>query len=210
MKKIFLLLLALMYGEMLYAQDDMYADAWQKKSIKDMLTEIDGKWKLDENNNVTYTRIVDAEGLSKEEIFTRVTNYFTYNYGSGKSVIQTQDKEAGLIVGKGIYGIQTESSFSTSRLDTWHILRVDVKDGKARIILSLTEYERMSRAGNTIPTAFTSRISHEYPINKNGSSKREMTEAFYKSHNRAVKTLDALEKAIKEGTTSKLLENEEW
>lgn len=48
---------------------------------------------LDDNGNVTYTRIVEAHKLSKEEIYNRALNYFVYNYGSGKSVIQTQDKE---------------------------------------------------------------------------------------------------------------------
>jgi len=56
-----------------------------------MLAEIEGQWNLD--GNVTYTRIVEAHKLSKEEIYNRALNYFVYNYGSGKSVIQTQDKD---------------------------------------------------------------------------------------------------------------------
>ena len=68
-----------------------------------MLKEIEGQWSLDDNGNVTYQRIVEVPEMKKDDIYNRVLNYFIYNYGSGKSVIQTQDKEAGLIVGKGLY-----------------------------------------------------------------------------------------------------------
>ncbi len=37
-----------------------------------------------------------------------------------------------------------------------------------------------------------------------------MTKAFYKTHERALASLDAVEKAIKEGSTSKSIENSDW
>ncbi len=102
------------------------------QSAKEMLAEIDGKWKLDDNGNVTIVKIVEAPDLKKDEIFNRALNYFTYNYVSGKSVIQTQDKENGLIVGKGIYdNVHIGMSIVTTYVDAWHILRVDVKDVRA-------------------------------------------------------------------------------
>lgn len=181
------------------------------QTAKEMLTEIQGKWQLDDNENVTFLKVVEVPELKKDEIYNRALNYFTYNYVSGKSVIQNQDKEAGLIIGKGIYdNVHIGISIVNTYVDTWHILRVDVKDGKARVIVTLTEYEKKIDGGSTPPSYSTTRVSQEYPIHENGFQKTVMTKAFYKSYQSAMNTLNAVEKAIKEGNTSKAIENSDW
>jgi hypothetical protein len=200
MRKISLLLIMTLLSVLSFGQ-----------SAKEMLAEIDGKWQLDDNGNVTIVKIVEAPDLKKDEIFNRALNYFTYNYVSGKSVIQTQDKENGLIVGKGIYdNVHIGMSIVTTYVDAWHILRVDVKDGRARVIVTLTEYEKKIVGGNTPPSYSTMKVAQEYPINPKGGQKTVMTKAFYKAFKKANNTLDAVEKAIKEGSTSKSIENSEW
>ena len=183
----------------------------QNVKTKQMLNEIKGQWSLDDNGNVTYIRVVEASDLSKDEIYNRVLNYFVYNYGSGKSVIQTQDKDLGRVVGKGLYdNVHIGMSLVTTYIDCWHIARVDVKDGRARIILTLTDYEKKVVGGNTPPSYSTTRVKDNFPINPKGYSKTIMGKAFYKSHKAAIATMNAIEKSIKEGNTSKELENDDW
>ncbi len=183
----------------------------QNAKTKGMLNEIDGQWNLDDNGNITYIRVVDAPDLSKDEIYNRVLNYFVYNYGSGKSVIQTQDKELGRVVGKGLYDdVHIGISLITTYINCWHIVRVDVKEGKIRIILTLTEYEKKIVGGDTPPSYSTMKVEQEFPINPKGYAKTVMGKAFYKSHKAAIATLDAIEKTIKEGSTSKEIENDDW
>lgn len=181
------------------------------QSAKEMQAEIKGAYTLDDNGNVTYTKVIEAPGLSKEDIFSRAQNYFTYNYGSGKSVIQTEDKDRGLLVGKGIYvNVHVGVSLVSVAVDAWHILRIDVKDGRARAVITLTQYDKTITGGNTPPVNRTTFISQEYPINPKGDSKTIMMKAFYKSHHAALNTLNKLEKAILEGTTSSAIENADW
>ena len=179
----------------------------QSAEVKKGLNEIDGKWSLDDNGNVTYQRIVEVPNMKKDDIYNRVLNYFVYNYGSGKSVIQTQDKENGQIIGKGLYeNLHTFSNgFGWVYLSTWHIVRVDVKDGKARIILTLTEYSEDFKGSISAHL-----IKDEFPVNKDGGRKNITGKAFYKSHLKAIASLDSIEKAIKEGNTSKKLEDDKW
>jgi hypothetical protein len=200
MKKLYFILLFSFFGTLSYSQ-----------TAKEMLAEIEGKWELDDNGNVTVVRVIEVPELKKEEIFNRALNYFTYNYVSGKSVIQTQDKENGLIVGKGNYdNVHIGVSLIATYVDAWHILRVDIKEGRARIILTLTEYEKEIVGGNTPPTYSTMKVAQEFPINPKGGQKTVMTKAFYKSFKKANESLDAVEKAIKEGNTSKEIENKDW
>ena len=101
-------------------------------------------------------------------------------------------------------------SLVTTYVDAWHILRVDVKDGRPRVIVTLTEYEKKIAGGSTSPSYATMKVSQEYPINEKGGQKTVMTKAFYKAFKKANNTLEAVEKAIKEGTTSKAIENSDW
>lgn len=199
MKKIFLVLFILIYT-VSFGQ-----------SAKEMLKEIQGKWSLDDNNNVTVVRIIEVPNMSKDEIFQRALNYFTYNYVSGKSVIQTQDKEAGVIVGKGLYdNVHRGINVFTMNVSAWHILRIDVKEGKARAIVTLLQYEKKIVSRNSAPSYSTSYIAQEYPINPKGTNKTIMAKAFYKTFKKANSTLENLEKTIKEGSTSKDIENSDW
>lgn len=198
-KKILLLSLITLSGVFAYGQ-----------SAKQMLAEIDGHWELDDNNNVSIVKIIETPNLSKDEIFNRALNYFTYGYVYGRSTIQTQDRANGLIVGKGVFE-KVYRPVIKGDIDAWHVLRVDVKEGRARVIMTLTEYEQMRSTNEGIAVSSTiTRISDAYPVNPKGGQKTVMTKAFYKSYHKAFDTLDAIDKAIKDGSTSKEIENEDW
>jgi hypothetical protein len=203
MKKIAILLLLTLVTSITYSQS---------RKTKKMLTKIEGQWNLDDNGNVSYTKIIEVPEIkSKDEIYNRALNYFAYNYGSGKSVIQTQDKELGRIIGKGLYkNVHIGMSLITTYVDCWHIVRVDIKDGRARIILTLTKYDKRIAGGNTPDVNISLKVEQSFPINPKGNQKTVMGKAFYKSHLSAIATLNAIEKSIKEGNTSKELEKDKW
>lgn len=180
------------------------------QSKKEMLAEMDGKYNVDDNKNVTITKIIEIEGLKKEDIYIRVLSYFTYNYVNGESVIQIQDKEKGLIIGKGVYdNVHVGISLVTTEIDLSHIVRVDIKDGKARIFITLTEYNSKIYGGNTPPAYSTIKVSDSYPINPDGWQSTVYTKALYKGTKSAYASIDAIEKSIKDGNTN-AAENKGW
>jgi hypothetical protein len=171
------------------------------QSATEMLAEIEGKWELDNSGNVTFTRVIEVPGVSKNDLYSRVLSYFTYNYNRGDDIVQIQDKEQGLIVGKGMYPkVHVGRSIAIiTTVDVYHILRVDIKDGRLRAMISLTEY-RNTVAGNTgVPKVSTYPVSGRYPIIEKDAQKTVMSKAFYKSYLAAMASLDNLEKSVKEG-----------
>jgi hypothetical protein len=42
---------------------------------------------------------------TKDEIYTKVLSYFAVAYKSANDVIQQKDKEAGVVIGKGIFDV---------------------------------------------------------------------------------------------------------
>jgi hypothetical protein len=104
---------------------------------------------LDKNNAITRTTIVDSPNKTKNEIYIEVNNWFVHSFNSGKSVIQLNEKESGVIIGKGyLNNIATHTSMTTnSILDAWVIIRVDIKEDKFRVMATVQEYDLEMGAG---------------------------------------------------------------
>ncbi|WP_350285611.1 DUF4468 domain-containing protein [uncultured Croceitalea sp.] len=177
-----------------------------------MLAEIEGQWSLDDAGNVTYQRIVELGGLSKNEIYSRGLNYFLYDTENAPQEL-TEDKELGRIVAKGFFdNVHSSSVFlDYTNFHCLNLIRIDAKEGRARILLTLTGYEtEVGDASNNPPFIGTTKLSQEFPINPSGRSKTMMGKAFYNSHLKALETLERLAKAINDGNTSTILENDDW
>jgi len=108
-----------------------------------MLEEIKDQWQLDENRYVTYHKVVDGLKLSRTELYNRAMDYFVCNYGDVDSVIQNRDVANGIIVVKGVFrNVHVfDAVLLSTVIDIWHILKVEAEDGRARITISLTQYE---------------------------------------------------------------------
>jgi len=131
MKRIFLTL-AIFIPILLFAQkSDPIADLEQ---YKDMYT-VDG-------TNVVFTKVIENIPGTKDEIYSRVISYFATAYNSANNVIQQQDKDAGVVIGKGIFpDIYQEKVFlSVIPCDCRHTIRIDIKDGRVRVVISANQY----------------------------------------------------------------------
>ena len=97
----------------------------------------------DENGKGYYEFIGQAKG-TKEELFTRAKQALYRTYDSGDAVIQMDEKEAGLIEGKGRtqtnYGKYAGFTRDLGRFS--YRLTVQTKDDKYRLLFSDFVYEK--------------------------------------------------------------------
>ncbi len=187
------------------------------QSEKEILAEIEGKYTVGEDGNVTYTKIIEGLDLTKDEIYDRAHHFaLTYKYIAGETPIQVQDKENGQIVVKGLYrraGMDFNPMVGQRKeVDANHILRIDIKDNRLRVITTLTQYhvhgtDTHVGAGFGPPRPYRE-ISAQYPINPKGGDKRLMLGAFYQSYKRTMEIFDTLEKLIREGAAPQ--QNDDW
>ena len=79
-----------------------------------------------------YSEIVSTDTLLKRnDLFINSKKFFVDVYKSGKDVIQMEDKEAGIIIGKGYFSVIWKASFLFSYdIQIWHTIKISVKDGK--------------------------------------------------------------------------------
>jgi len=87
--------------------------------------------------DLTIERIVPAPGYSKEQIFNGTKIWIAENFSSAKSVIEHEDKEAGVFIGNGIISYPCYVGGMECRAKaSWTVpfkMRVDIKDQRFRV-----------------------------------------------------------------------------
>lgn len=166
---------------------------------------------LDKNNSITRVIIVDSILKTKEQIYVAVNDWFVRSFNDGKSVIQLNDKDAGVIIGKGhISNMGSTMSFASSAdISADVIIRVDMKDGRMRITTSIQKYE-MEKGTGVLgalaggPAAYQ-KVHQEFipsecfPFTK--KQKKEGSKAFVKAHVYSVIVINKLKEAVLNGLT---------
>lgn len=192
------------------------------------------KVSINENGDIQFVKIIDSLNYSKDELFTKVLSYFAFNYADSKNVLEQKDIENGLIIGKGYF--KDISSYPrvviltvfTDIYSAYHTVRVDIKDGRLRYIISLSEYDinTISSSGDYFKnsTEFISKCRPLYydetAIDKYPKSYRKMMvkldavtnesqkRAFINLVIRVDNTIKKFEKTIREGNSK--AESEKW
>lgn len=93
------------------------------------------------NNVIVYDTIISCS-LNKDKLHTIANEWIALNYKDSKSVIQMNDKEAGVIIAKGIYG---DIVYGISSIDVKHTLTLRFKDNKVRITISNLEEPNLNK-----------------------------------------------------------------
>lgn len=124
--------------------------------MKADFTENDNEW--------VFVKVFDAENQSKDDIFTKALEVLVSLYKDAKEVIQIKDKESGLIVGKGFSDsdIRTINWTTICRNRCWHIIKIEIKDNKFRVTVTVSGVEREQDADLRHPFDGT-----EYTLRRN-------------------------------------------
>lgn len=109
-----------------------------------------------ENGIATYTGVVQIDSLNKDQLYLQAKKWFVNTYKSAKAVIQMDDKENGLIIGKGTFVL-----FSLDN-DTYinHTISIFVKDGRYKYVLTNFIYENNDKRFNieNIPWGYSKKM----------------------------------------------------
>lgn len=81
---------------------------------------------------VTYTNVVQVDGVTKDELYSRAKKWFVTTYKSANDVIQLDDKENGEIIGKGNFRI----TYYARDPIVNHTITISVKDGRFKYLIT--------------------------------------------------------------------------
>lgn len=83
---------------------------------------------------IYFNKINKIDSVSKNELFLRSKTFFVNNFKSAKSVIQLEDKEAGVIIGKGYkYIVANSEALVSTACDIYFTIKITSKDNKFRV-----------------------------------------------------------------------------
>ena len=109
-----------------------YAQFAAKKEQNAIIEQYKDFYKI-EGQKVVVTKIIESVSGTPSEIYTSVISYMAMAYNSANDVIQQQDKEAGLIIGKGIFSLK-------DCMTCQHTIRIDIKPNRVRVLLYPDKY----------------------------------------------------------------------
>lgn len=177
---------------------------------------------LDKNKSLTYEQVVDCPGQTKEQLYIKLNYWFVSTFNDAKSVIQLNDKEAGIIVAKSFLGgIAAHSGgMNAYVINISPIIKVDIKDNKIRITYTIQFYDVIKSSGGgvmgviagsdgtlsnevwTIENTFPFREKDVYRAKKSSSKALVMTHAYSNV------IMDKIVEAVKYGLVGN--ENDDW
>jgi hypothetical protein len=108
---------------------------------------------------VIYTDVIKVDStINKSELFNRAKAWFVSEYKSANDVIQMQDKDAGILIGKGVFDINynpwTDSIFGGDvKVDVSHIIKLYFKKGKYKYEITDIAGEYYSHDGDKVPVS---------------------------------------------------------
>ena len=143
----------------------------------------------DENGKIIFTRIIDSNNLNKEQTFTKTKLFFVNTFNSAKDVIQLDDKENGIVMGKGSANINIQSGKFSIPISMSFTIKIESKDGKCRLEVSNIIYNNESPAEN-----FFNDVMEEKYSKANEKGKIVMENY----RDKTIEKIDFLESKIKE------------
>lgn len=105
------------------------------------------------DDKIFYEQVDSVTGLSKDQLYTRAKLWMANAFASAKDVIQMDDKEAGLLVGKGHFNIHSTGLGSA----TWpcnFTISLTAKDGKYRVQLYNFTYGQANHSMESVYEAY--------------------------------------------------------
>ena len=157
------------------------------------------------DNKVNYTETVTVDSSSKKDVlFGKAKLWFANSFKSSNDVIQLDDKDNGIVLGKGII-IKNEMTGLQSVKKTWRFtVKIQVKDGKYKAEIYDIDYT-FEMPGNNIGAGPSNVNLDEYfnnqKIYKKDGTLKSNAEKFANETNENFKSLLA---SIKKTMTEKL------
>lgn len=175
------------------------------------LAQIKGQdYVVEKNGDIMISQIVDGLAIQKNEILSVALKYMEDAYKDTKYKIVINSLENGVVAGEGEYlQFHEDRIFPSSYfLNAPITLRVDAKDGRARISVILSYYTGKRTNINTSED-IRDRISEYQPVNESQTERRKLyNAAFPVLFQKAQKTIKEVEEVLK--STHSSIPDTDW
>lgn len=90
-------------------------------------------FKTDSDGNINYNDVIELKDKTKDQLFLKAKSYFVDTFKSANDVIQLEDKENSIIVGRGNSTIHVNAGMGVSSTMLFNYrIKIETKDNKIR------------------------------------------------------------------------------
>jgi hypothetical protein len=154
---------------------------------------------------ISYFGVVNIDSTSKEELYTRAKLWFATTYNSANAVIQMDDKESGIIVGKatmkvGYYALGTY--YHAGYID--YLITIKTKDNKYRYEITNFVHDAKLAQQSEFPSGGTAESMTHTSVRVMGFSyQKTFNQLLYEMNNNANSLVASIKKGMETSVTKK-------
>ena len=175
---------------------------------------LDNNLALDDNNNLTFEKIIHCEGKSKEQLFIVLNFWVSINFNHAQSVIQLNDKQLGVIICQGYLNDIADNLGLVNRytVSVKPIFKIDIKDEKIRVTYIVGWYEVFKSQTSGVIGMISSKkneylsdnyerwpLNETYPFVKKDGHEKTSKKALISTLNYTNYIISDIEKTVKKG-----------
>ena len=213
MKKINVIFILLFVVCCVYAQDPVnsilknssFKNIFNSNNVEQSIKQLSDIWKAD-GNGVSFVLIVDSLPLSSSEIISYSKKYLEDAYRPSKYEIENLNPD-NLVIGKGAFNnFESYAAFPNQyTFNCVYHMRIDAKQGRARICFSLTEYDLIRINGNINENRIV-KVKDVSPLNPDSDSRKMYNKAFLSMAKLAVSTLYDIREMLKSKSSTQAVD----
>jgi hypothetical protein len=157
----------------------------------------------DEQGNLNFNEVVQIDSANKGQLHFRAKQFFADAFKSAQDVIQMDDKDAGILIGKAWSTIYIKVLANPVPIKMWYTVKVQSKEGRYK-----AEVYDISYSGDTGPSGYPEQMFDKKNYLKANGKPREVNEKY---KNETIGTvnglLDSIQAAMKKSDASS---KEDW
>lgn len=167
MKRIVLITLGILFALMAYPQKKSKHEQ-RLEEINAIIDSLSQHYTVTEEG-VLLSRVIQAPDYNKDELYVKLQEVVSSIYVDSKAVIQTQDKEEGIIIGKGKDEDIKYDKLTGARIvnTVHHFFKTEARDGRFKVSITLNKTDLAYYHGNGVKAwEYNYHILNFYPFSQ--------------------------------------------
>jgi hypothetical protein len=124
----------------------------------------------DERGIITFEKIITVENKTQKELYLLARTWFAEKFRSANNVIQMDNEESGVIIGKGSSEIYIVAIGIPVKFTMYFTLKIFAREGRSRLILTDIYYENYNE-GKLIRNSAEDMMLSKKSLRKDGTPK---------------------------------------
>jgi hypothetical protein len=125
----------------------------------------------DDNGNLNFNEVVQVENAKKDELYLRSKQFFVDVFKSANDVIQMDDKESGIVIGKGFNDIYIKVMGIPTAIQMWFTIKIQSRDGRYKYEIYDVYFKSYPSQYGTTTTRAEEMFDKKAYYKKNGEPK---------------------------------------